>query len=112
MTSGRWSPRTIVAGVAFVSLALLQIGVPMRAAFDERPARYGWQMYSTVSQAPEVWVEDGAGSRSPVDPLALMGDPRAEIRWAPLLVERLCSDPAAAAVVVRERGEEERVTCS
>ena len=112
MTSGRWSPRTTLAGVAFVSIALLQIGLPIRAAFDERPARYGWQMYSTVSQAPEVWVEDGSGRRSPVDPLALMGDPRAEIRGAHLLVERLCNDPAVAAVVVRERGDEERVTCS
>lgn len=112
MTPTRWSRGTILAGVAFVSIALLQVGLPIRAAFDERPARYGWQMYSTVSQAPEVYVEDSTGRRSPVDPLALMADPRAEVRWAPLLVERLCRDPAVAAVVVRERGDEERVTCS
>ncbi len=96
---------------AFVLLAMLIVGLPIRAMFDERPARYGWQMYSTISHAPEVVVERVDGSGGVVDVLSFMADPRAEIRWANPLIERICRDGDVVAVVVRERGGEERSTC-
>ena len=111
MADRAWSPRERVAVVAVVVLALLQVGLPIRAMFDERPARYGWQMYSTVSQAPEVVIKYANGEAAGMDVLAPMADPRAEIRWAEHLIDRLCRDPEIESVVVRERGDEEHSTC-
>jgi hypothetical protein len=112
MRGTRWSRPMLGAAAAFIAVAFLQVGLPIRAMFDERPARYGWQMYSTVSQAPDVWTQDGSGRTSVVDPLALMGDPRAEIRWTGPLAKHLCRDPVVVAVIIHERGDEERVACS
>lgn len=111
MTDHRLERRDEWALVAFVLLAGILLVLPIRAMFDERPARYGWQMYSTISHAPEIVVEEADGSAQAVDVLSYMADPRAEIRWAGPLIERLCRDTRAAAVVVRERGDEERATC-
>lgn len=111
MVEGGRASATTLASAAFVLIGLLQIGIPAQAATEERPARYGWQMYSTVSPAPDAWTEDETGRRSAVDVIALMADPRAEIRWTEPLVARLCREPDVRAVIVRERGTEERFAC-
>jgi hypothetical protein len=95
----------------FLGIAAIQVGIPVRATFEPRPARFGWQMYSTVSPVPEVWTENEAGARASVDITRLMGDPRAEIVWAEPLADALCQEPDVSAVVVLEREVERRIPC-
>jgi hypothetical protein len=96
--------------LALIILAI-QVGVPVLALFDSRPARFGWQMYSTLNPAPQASVEDASGNLLPVDLDALIADPRAEIRWSAPLAGLLCRDGAAVAVVVTDRDGTTRVPC-
>jgi len=112
MSERRWTPRSTAAAVVFLTIAILIVGIPVLATQAPRPARFGWQMYSTVSEVPEVWTEDASGARTWIDVMPFMGDGRAEIIWGPHLVDALCSSGDVHAVVVRERDAEERVPCS
>ncbi len=112
MADRRWTPRTVAAAAVFVALAFLLVAIPIQATQHARPARFGWQMYSTVSPVPEVWTEDAAGTRSRVDVARYMGDGRAEIVWGHPLANALCMDADVLAVIVSERGKEERIPCS
>jgi hypothetical protein len=112
MADEGWTRRSLIAATLFLSIAAVQVAIPVRATFEPRPARFGWQMYSTVSPVPEVWTEDAAGTRVGVDIAPLMGDPRAEILWAEPLADALCRQPDVSAVVVLERDVERRFPCS
>ncbi len=112
MAERRWTPPTTVAAAVFVALAILLVALPIQATQQPRPARFGWQMYSTISPVPEVWTEDATGTRTSVDPARYMGDGRAEIIWAHLLADALCGDADVRSVIVSERGTEERIPCS
>ncbi len=94
-----------------VLILTVQIGVPVAALFESRPARFGWQMYSTLNPAPEASVEDANGNLVPVDVSALVADPRAEIRWSGPLSDLLCRARETVAVVVTDREGTTRVPC-
>jgi hypothetical protein len=112
MADAGWTRRSVIAAALFVAIAAIQVAIPVLATFEPRPARFGWQMYSTVSPVPEVWTEDHAGTRVGVDIAPLMGDPRAEILWAEPLANALCQEPEVSAVIVLEREVERRISCS
>lgn len=99
------------AALLIVLILAVQVGVPIAALFESRPARFGWQMYSTVNPAPEAAVEDASGNLVPVDLSALIADPRAEVRWSGPLSDLLCRERAAVAVVVTDRDGTTRVPC-
>jgi len=101
-----------MAAGLFLVLATLQVAIPAHATLEPRPARFGWQMYSTKSHVPEVWTEDATGSRTAVEVGQLMGDGRAEIHWTEPLASALCMDEQVRAVVVIEGETEERILCS
>lgn len=101
-----------MAAALFLALATLQIALPAQATLEPRPARFGWQMYSTMSHVPEVWTEDTTGSLTPVEVAPLMGDGRAEIHWTEPLASALCMDERVHAVIVIEREAKERIACS
>lgn len=107
------SARRGAALLLAIVIATVQLGVPVVALFDSRPARFGWHMYSTLNPAPEAWAEDEGGNLAPVDLDALIADPRAEIRWSAPLADMLCRDDAIAAiaVVVTDREGTTRVPC-
>jgi hypothetical protein len=102
--------RRAKALLALILLTVL-IGVPVAALFDARPARFGWQMYSTLNPAPAASIEDASRTLVPVDLDALIADPRAEIRWSGSLADLLCRDGATVAVVVTDREGTTRVPC-
>jgi hypothetical protein len=94
------------------TLAAIQVGIPLLALFDDRPARFGWHMYSTLNPAPEASIEDESGAVTPVNLGSLIADPRAEIRWSEPLAELLCRDESAVAIVVSDREGTSRVPCT
>ena len=96
---------------AVIIIVAIQIGIPALALFDERPGRFGWQMYSTLSAPPRAEVENADGSRAAVDLGAVVADFRAEIHWAPHLAELLCRDADVVAVVVADGERTNRVPC-
>ncbi|MDQ3689000.1 MAG: hypothetical protein M3406_03010 [Chloroflexota bacterium] len=108
MTAGtrRWASIAVAA-----VLAIAVVGLPILAFFDERPGRFGWQMYATINPAPEASVERADGLLEPVDLGPLLADARAEIEWADPLAELLCRDESVAAVVVTDRAGRSRVPC-
>lgn len=111
MSEARWTPRTAAHAAIFTTLAFLIVAIPVVATQQPRPARYGWQMYSTVSTVPEVWTEDESGAQRHEDITRFMGDGRAEIVWGSFLAGALCAEDGIRAVVVDERGARERIEC-
>lgn len=112
MTASRWSTRLVLAAVLFVTFLVAQVSVPMRSLFEPRPVRFGWQMYTTLTHAPEASVEHANEELTTIDVLGLIADPRAEIHWAKPLARLLCAGEDAEAVVVTDRDGTRRIPCS
>lgn len=112
MTASSWNTRVLLNAALFVSILAVIVIVPLTAAFEPRPARFGWQMYSTLNYIPEAAIEGAAGNVTSVDVLALVADPRSEIHWAEPLSRLLCEREDSAAVVVTDRGGTRRIPCS
>lgn len=94
-----------------VLIVAIQVLVPARAFLDERPGRFGWQMYSSFNPPPKASVEDADGQLTSVPLADLIADPRAEIHWANPLADRLCDGAGVVAVVVEDRDGTTRVPC-
>ena len=112
MTIGRKrSSRLVAAAIAlFVAWQLL---MPAALLFANRPAPFGWQMYSALPDLPRAWVLDAEGRESPVDLRTLFAETRAEIDYAAALRAGLCNLPAVVAVKVQEpeRPSPELIEC-
>jgi len=64
---------------------------------DQRPARYGWQMYSSMPNNPPAWsINAGEERELSVSDLPVHG--RAEIDYAALLRDRGCDLVEADAI--------------
>lgn len=100
-----------VAMAALILIAIVQVTIPTLALFEQRPVRFGWQMYSTLSAPPQAEVEHPDGRLTAVDLQPLVADFRAEIHWSQPLVEHLCGDADVRAVVVTDRDGTNRVPC-
>ena len=97
--------------VAFVAFIVVQLTVPVVALAGPRPSRFAWHMFTTTTPAPEAWIEDAAGDLTKVDVRAMLLHPRADASIARGLVERLCADGAAVAVVTEHLGQRSRYPC-
>ena len=58
--SGRWR-QAATAGLVAVVLAVM-LAIPTRALLAERPARFGWQMYTVAYGAPRAWTRQADGT--------------------------------------------------
>ena len=99
-----------VAIAVFVAL-VLQVVVAVAVFRAERPAPYGWQMYSAVPYSPRAWaVTDGERER--IDVEGLMVHPRAEIDRVALLRDAGCERIEADAILIElAGGTMDEVTC-
>ncbi|MGC5077126.1 hypothetical protein [Agrococcus sp. DT81.2] len=86
-----------------VAVIIAQIAVPAIALTQEKPARFGFQMYSGYGEGSITVLDDG-GREIDVDMGALL--PRAlrpELDWTRHVPAHLCAEvPRAATVVVEQ----------
>ncbi len=105
-------PGNPIARVLIVAFLALQIAVPVVAVFGERPQRFAWHMYSALPPVPQAWVVRADGTEEPMELEALFVVPRAEIDYASVLWDRLCSVPDVVRVRVEsEGGADEVIAC-
>lgn len=111
--TARWERRTLITAAFVVLFVAWQLLVPAGMLFAERPARFGWQMYSALPDLPQAWLIDGAGHETPVDVSSLFAESRAEIDYAAALRAGLCDLPGAITVKLREadRPSPELIKC-
>lgn len=97
---------------AFVAAFLVvQVAVPVRQLFEERPSRFGWHMYSGLPRLPSAWTVGRDGTETPVDLDARLAGQRGEVDYAAVLAVALCEDPDVVAVRLERAGTSERVPC-
>lgn len=106
-----WTSRSVTAMLFVAAFVAVQIAVPLYGLTQERPARFSWQMYSTVAAPPEAFIELRGGKMTAVDVEQLIVNARAEAHYGRMLARIGCQHPDALAVVVRESGEESRTPC-
>lgn len=70
-------------------LIALQIALAFVALTEPRPARYGWQMYSSRTEMPQVWAIDGDAVRR-IFPADALVNGRADLDWISLVRDRGC----------------------
>jgi hypothetical protein len=104
MTTGR-DRRTTITAVLVALFVAWQLLVPAAMLFAQRPARFGWQMYSAVPDLPQAWLLDAAGAETPVEVSPLFAKSRAEIDYAAALRAGLCEVPGTVAVKLWEPDE-------
>ncbi len=80
--------RTLVRTAAALFLAV-QVAVPAIQLGEERPSRWGWQMFSTIPPVEQVRVERPDGVEFVALP-TLLAHWRHEIRPDPPLLRRIC----------------------
>lgn len=96
------------------SLALMVV-LPVTALDEERPARFGWQMYSANKSVPQVTAIAADGSRTDLPFENLVARNRPEVDYAAPVAQFVCNTrPGTTAVqVVRSTPRyEETFTCA
>jgi hypothetical protein len=90
----------LVAAGFFVAFLAIQIAVPIvQLVWAPRPARWGWQMYSVISTAPQFELISRDGAARPLDITPYVTSMRADVPLARFLPPHLCKlFPDAAAV--------------
>jgi hypothetical protein len=106
-----WDRRTVVAAVFVALFVVIQFTVPVLALFGPRPARGGWQMYSSFPDVPSVWLIDAAGHETEVDADQLFAGLRAEIDFAAALRAGVCDASGAVAVKLSDSRGTEVIEC-
>ena len=89
----------LASGIGLI--VVLQLGIPAANLLSPRPARFGWQMYSTAQPAPEAWARSADGT---LEPLHLDGHwavLRAEIDDVDAFASQVCDLTDAPEVVIR-----------
>lgn len=104
MTIG-WDRRTRITAILIALFVAWQLLVPAAMLFMQRPARFGWQMYSALPGLPRAWLLDAAGRETAADISTLFAKDRAEIDYAAVLRAGLCDLPGTVAVKLWEPDE-------
>jgi hypothetical protein len=102
-----------VSGSATLVAVLLALQVVVAAIVfgADRPAPYGWQMYSAIPYVPRAWA-DVEGSREAIDVEEMFVHARAEIDRVGLLRSAGCDWTGADALRIElEGGAIEEVAC-
>jgi hypothetical protein len=106
--------KAALLGALFLAFLAVQVVVPALALLGERPARFGWQMYSAVPTDADFVVVDGAGEERPVEPKDYLGKVRGEIDLETVLPPAICAaekDARLVRVVPRDGGGPTAVRC-
>lgn len=81
-------PRLVI--VVCAAILAVQLLIPLHQLGQPRPARWGWQMYSTIRPRSTFTVLLADGSAYAVDPRDYVPHIRTEIDLDPLLPAYLC----------------------
>ncbi|MDA8372072.1 MAG: hypothetical protein M0026_19710 [Nocardiopsaceae bacterium] len=110
--SVRGKIRRRVRSAVIIGVLFLQIGIPaVQLSRGDPPLRFGWQMYSSAVDWPEIEAVDNEGITAPIDRSDIYVF-RMEIRADQHLAAALCaSDPLIARVRFRSSGTTEEFTC-
>ncbi|HEY1012253.1 MAG TPA: hypothetical protein VGE07_06060 [Herpetosiphonaceae bacterium] len=91
----------LLVGLCAAFLAV-QALVPLAKLIGPRPARWGWQMYSMATMAPDFFAVSADGAEQPLDVRPYVASLRADMDWAKALPPHLCRQlPQLAAVRFR-----------
>jgi hypothetical protein len=92
-----------LAIAAFMGVFLAwQLAVPAVALLADRPARFGWQMYSARPELPKAWTVDESGVETPIEMDRVFAQLRAEIDFGESLRAALCQSSGAVEVRVED----------
>jgi len=94
-----------IGEVVLTALIVIQLLIPTILLINPRPARFGWQMYTTAADLPLMTAIDAAGNERPIAVERLLAGPRAEIDYVPLLVAQGCGLVEAERIRVQPHGE-------
>jgi hypothetical protein len=96
----RISPSILIAACFFVVFLAVQVSIPLaQLAWSPRPARFGWQMYSVVSAAPDFTLIMQDGTAKAIDVTPYVTSLRGDVPLAHFLPPHLCAlFPDAAAI--------------
>lgn len=97
--------RTLITAAFLVLFVAWQLLIPAAMLLTQRPARFGWQMYSALPDLPQAWLLDAAGHETAVEVSPLFAKSRAEIDYAAALRAGLCDLPGTVAVKLWEPDE-------
>lgn len=98
--------------MAFVVIWLaIQVLVPAYALIQQRPARLGWQMYTSVTELPTVAIRRVDGSEQAIDLAGMVARDRAEADYAAAVRQELCLREGVATVIIVSHGEREVTPC-
>jgi hypothetical protein len=83
----------------FVVYLIVQVSLPVYRLWAPRPARFGWQMFSSSVYPVRVRLLRRDGSEEPLDPAAYVGNPRADLDYERFVPPHICKmRPDVAAV--------------
>ena len=99
--NGGWRGPT-TAGLLAVALAIM-IGVPTAGLLAERPARFGWQMYTVAFGAPRAWTRQADGSLAELEFLDRFAVLRGDLPDADAVARSLCAFAPGEVIVVELR---------
>jgi len=78
------------AACFFVVYLIVQVSLPVYRLWAPRPARFGWQMFSSSVYPVRVWLLRRDGSEEPLDPAAYVGNPRADLDYEKFVPPHIC----------------------
>lgn len=109
---GRRYARGIAAAAFVAAFLAVQLAIPAIQLFAERPARFGWHMYSGLPSLPDAWAVTADGTASPLDVRGRFAMTRAEVDYAAVLRTALCGTDGVASVrVAYPNREPETLPC-
>lgn len=93
--------RTRLVALAFSAIIAFQVIIPLGAlVFGEKPARFGWQMYSAGVSVPVVEVVMADGDVRRIDLTEVAADVRQDVDYREHLPAFLCETVPAATQVL------------
>ncbi len=93
-----------VASVALLTVALaVMVGVPTLALFADRPARFGWQMYTVAFPAPRGWIREADDSLREIDFLDRFAVLRGDLSEPDAVARAVCRFMPGETVVIELR---------
>lgn len=102
MNLRRFIPARIptILAVAFLTV---QIAIPTMALFGDRPARWGWQMFSGSRTLTEFVMVRKDGTTAEINPTDYLGKGRSELDLSETLPAFICEqEPGATSVRVTD----------
>ena len=102
-----WTSKRVLILIFFVSFLTIKIAVPVIQLTSQRPARFGWHMWSARKRFPQFFIVLKDGTSRPADLSTYIGWSRGEMDFTEALPPHLCRVvPEIAAVEIKSPGSE------